>query len=114
MVSGYAVKSQTEYQKVYADQAHAWAEVYFAGLGWVEFDATGGGGGSIPEEPEEEEPTPPEIESIISAEGGKPPHVLVFEVYGATGSHYLRSRVGEEYNEESWKLSPDYQVVDYY
>ncbi|RLI23979.1 hypothetical protein DRO58_08010, partial [Candidatus Bathyarchaeota archaeon] len=40
LVAGYAINSTTHYQKVYADQAHAWAEVKFKGLGGVGFDAT--------------------------------------------------------------------------
>jgi len=43
MVSGYAIKGETEYQEVYASQSHAWAEVKFEDLGWIEFDSTGPG-----------------------------------------------------------------------
>ena len=43
MVSGFAVANSVDYQEVFADQAHAWAEVKFNDLGWVEFDATGSG-----------------------------------------------------------------------
>jgi len=41
LVSGYLITPQAEEQEVYADQAHAWAEVAFSELGWVTFDATG-------------------------------------------------------------------------
>jgi transglutaminase-like putative cysteine protease len=41
MVSGYAIQATSDVQTVYADQAHAWAEVKFKDLGWISFDATG-------------------------------------------------------------------------
>ena len=41
LVSGYLITPQAREQEVYADQAHAWAEVAFSDLGWVTFDATG-------------------------------------------------------------------------
>jgi len=41
LVSGYLITPQAEEQEVYADKAHAWAEVAFSELGWVTFDATG-------------------------------------------------------------------------
>lgn len=43
MVSGYSIGPDIDYQKVLQKQAHAWAEVKFDQLGWVEFDATGSG-----------------------------------------------------------------------
>jgi transglutaminase-like putative cysteine protease len=41
IAGGFAIKPQDAAQTVYADQAHAWAEVNFKELGWVTFDATG-------------------------------------------------------------------------
>jgi hypothetical protein len=41
LVSGYAINPTSDKQTVYADQAHAWAEVKFKELGWINFDATG-------------------------------------------------------------------------
>ena len=40
MAAGYYVRAGSGEQFVYGDQAHAWAEVGFEGLGWVVFDAT--------------------------------------------------------------------------
>ena len=44
VVSGWAIGPTAESQTVYTDQAHQWAEVAFAGLGWVEFEPTPPGG----------------------------------------------------------------------
>jgi transglutaminase-like putative cysteine protease len=43
MVSGYLINSQIDYQEVIEKQSHAWAEIEFDKIGWVEFDATGSG-----------------------------------------------------------------------
>ena len=43
VVGGWVVSATAEQQVVYADQAHQWAEVGFANLGWVTFEATAGG-----------------------------------------------------------------------
>lgn len=40
LAAGYFVRSGEGQQVIYADQAHAWGEVGFEGLGWVAFDAT--------------------------------------------------------------------------
>ena len=50
VVSGWAVSATAEQQVVYADQGHQWAEVAFANLGWVTFEATAGGAPSRVEE----------------------------------------------------------------
>ena len=42
LVTGFYIEPEREYQVVYADQAHAYAEALFNGLGWITFDATGG------------------------------------------------------------------------
>jgi transglutaminase-like putative cysteine protease len=44
VVSGWAISATDQQQTVYADQAHQWAEVAFANLGWVTFEATASGG----------------------------------------------------------------------
>ena len=46
-VEGYSVRTDGEPVIVTGENAHAWTEVYFSGLGWVAFDtANGAGGGS--------------------------------------------------------------------
>lgn len=40
LVTGYLITETPVEQAVYPNQAHAWAEVPFEGLGWVTFDAT--------------------------------------------------------------------------
>jgi transglutaminase-like putative cysteine protease len=53
LVTGFYVDRYDGYQIVYADQAHAYAEVLFNGFGWITFDATGvGGTGRVVEESE--------------------------------------------------------------
>ena len=44
-VEGYSVKGGEEFADVTGENAHAWTEVYFAGLGWVAFDPSNGGVG---------------------------------------------------------------------
>ncbi|MCW4009171.1 MAG: transglutaminase domain-containing protein [Candidatus Bathyarchaeota archaeon] len=48
MVSGFLINGGLDYQLVRANQGHAWAEVLFNEIGWIEFDATGSDG-STPE-----------------------------------------------------------------
>ncbi len=43
VVSGWAITPQEGPQVVYSDQAHQWAEVALAELGWVSFEPTPGG-----------------------------------------------------------------------
>ena len=62
LVTGYATGSfdpRIERFVVTANDAHSWVEIYFPGLGWVEFEPTGGR--SPFERPEETRPRP-EIE----------------------------------------------------
>ena len=42
LVAGFSVNPNTYFQTVKPDQAHAWAEADFKGIGWVTFDATPG------------------------------------------------------------------------
>jgi transglutaminase-like putative cysteine protease len=63
-VGGFAIDSSADYQKVIGMQAHAWAEVKFSGIGWVEFDATGPG--SIPPAPDSSVPVKNTITKISS------------------------------------------------
>ena len=44
VVSGWAIARVDGTQTVYTDQAHQWAEVALAGIGWVTFDPTPPGG----------------------------------------------------------------------
>lgn len=43
LVVGYLVNSEVEVQDVYADQAHAYTEVLFDGIGWIVFEPTPSG-----------------------------------------------------------------------
>jgi hypothetical protein len=51
-VEGYLARPGTEV--LTGENAHAWCEVYFRGVGWIPFDATGGtsGSGASPQPPE--------------------------------------------------------------
>ncbi len=40
VASGWAISPSSQRQEVLTDQAHQWAEVAFAGLGWVQFEPT--------------------------------------------------------------------------
>ena len=44
VVSGWAIKSTSSEQIVYADQAHQWAEIALDDIGWVTFEPTASGG----------------------------------------------------------------------
>ena len=70
VVVGWAVSPDAESQTVKADQAHQWAEVAFEGIGWVEFEPTGGGApdrvsGGLGEE-EQNEDTPEELPVTVT------------------------------------------------
>jgi len=54
LVTGFRIEPSAGMQAVYMRQAHAWAEVYFEGLGWVTFDATPA---VVPSRPPEENVT---------------------------------------------------------
>lgn len=43
VVSGWAMSATPDFQTVYTDQAHQWAEVGFSDLGWVTFEPTAAG-----------------------------------------------------------------------
>lgn len=81
-VEGYLVQPAEGVALVTSKDAHAWAEVYFAGFGWVAFDATpsGAGGRSNPDgqgndqdvtwyQPPEEQ-APEDVEEIEAPEDG--------------------------------------------
>jgi transglutaminase-like putative cysteine protease len=61
-VGGFSIDPSADYQKVIGMQAHAWAEVKFNNLGWVEFDATGSG--SLPNAPDSPVPVKNTITKI--------------------------------------------------
>ncbi|WP_048149615.1 transglutaminase domain-containing protein [Palaeococcus ferrophilus] len=88
LVTGFYIDATPYEQVVKLNQAHAWAEVYFEGLGWVVFDATG-----VPEERVRVRERAVE-ESIITAEqlrGMMPqPYRLIVE------PNPLHLKVGEE------------------
>lgn len=46
LVVGYLIDAKPGEQEVRQNRLHAWAEVYFRGIGWVTFDPTVGGGES--------------------------------------------------------------------
>jgi transglutaminase-like putative cysteine protease len=58
LASGFTegTKSGNSYQ-VTTDDAHAWAEVYFSGYGWIKFEATPGGGDGSARAPSYQTPT---------------------------------------------------------
>ena len=118
LVGGYAIDADSNWQVVNASQAHAYSEAPFKKIGWVTFDATGFGSGleGIPDEeggePDEDFDVEPkddvynetECQDCVisstqhSAEGGLPPKLDLFNIYGVTGTGYLRTGVGEYYN----------------
>lgn len=62
-IEGYAaVPDSDSVARVTQQQAHAWAEIYFSGFGWLPFDPTPGtndAGGMLPsDDPEGDSPTP--------------------------------------------------------
>lgn len=63
VVVGYAIfdrsNKNTGWYWVYADQGHAWVEVYFPSHGWVDFDTTPGSD-TEPVRPPKPDATPPE------------------------------------------------------
>jgi len=126
LVGGYLVNPNVESQTVTSKQRHAYAEVPFEKLGWITFDATALGNGTIPiGEPPEKAEKPEGVEEVegelepeedpekddavdtateTPAEGGLPPDVNLFTIYGAPGTSYLRNIVGEEYT-GSWNVT---------
>ena len=67
VVSGWAIEEAPGSQIIYTDQAHQWAEVPFAGLGWITFDPTPGGAPS--RVPGSESATMPVEDSGTGADG---------------------------------------------
>ncbi len=72
LVVGYNINSTAEYQQVTSGQAHAWAEVDFSNLGWVEFDATTASNGSTSESNSTSTPTPTPTPSPTSTPSPTP------------------------------------------
>ncbi|MBA7475977.1 hypothetical protein ES707_11352 [subsurface metagenome] len=124
-VVGYAIDPNSKWQVVHARQSHGYSEVPFEELGWITFDPTpaagcsecegagcskcGGGDGDAGDKPGTCSP----CDSIynqssctdcvnnctkLSAEGGLPPKMDLFQIHGVTGVPYLRTMVGESYD----------------
>ncbi|MCW3978306.1 MAG: transglutaminase-like domain-containing protein, partial [Candidatus Bathyarchaeota archaeon] len=112
LVVGYAIDPSAEWQVVNAVQAHSYSEVPFEGIGWITFDATASGGESEAAgegdgeglEPVDEVFNQTECEDCVcnctkmDPEGGVPPEVDLFQIYGVAGTAYLRTMVGEAYD----------------
>jgi transglutaminase-like putative cysteine protease len=65
--------------------AHYWVEVYFPGIGWVEFDPTGGGVG-VPQAIPTGSPLPATPKPSLRAPGASGPGVPTFATGGGGGS----------------------------
>ena len=73
VVSGWAIGQTGDTQTVFGNQAHQWAEVGFAGLGWVTFEPTASGGAPSRTPTPSPDPTSttgpaPEKQSAIASE----------------------------------------------
>lgn len=127
LVGGYLIDPVSESQTVGAKQRHAYAEVPFEDLGWITFDATGLGNGTtsvgeatgepdVVEEIEEEqegelepqedltEEDAVDTSTLMPSEGALGATIPLFSIYGAPGTAYLRTVVGEQYDGE-WNIT---------
>jgi len=126
LVAGYTIDPSAEEQMVNAKQAHMYSEALFEDIGWITFDATAPGGESeAAEEGGKEEVEP--VEEVFNQtkcedcvnnctkmdpEGGMPPEVDLFQIYGITGTAYLRTMVGEAYDGTWGMIEPSQETYD--
>jgi len=144
LAGGFLINSEKEVQIVYQNQRHVYAEIHFEELGWIIFDATPSANCSLCEglERGEEGERADKCEPVdnvfnqseckdcvnnctkMSPEGSEGPDIDLFEIFGITGTNYLRTMVGELYD-GFWSLNrPDprqyvgetisYEVSGYY
>ncbi len=70
VVSGWIISSESSAQTVYTDQAHQWAEIALNGIGWVDFEPTGGADGPLArvdrDEIFEPPPPPPPLDTVTT------------------------------------------------
>ena len=92
LVAGFLITPKIEEQTVYASQAHAWAEVGFKELGWIQFDPTSG------EDQGEYVPRPiPPIETVTNVDFISQTKVRKGEEFFVTG--YVTTKSGEPVHE---------------
>ena len=125
LVGGYLIDPTVPEQQVTPGQRHAYSEVHFENLGWITFDATASpackdceaakkSGAKIQNDTVKTTSTPIDPSkrknninnsTKILAQCGKCPNVDLFEIYGQTLTPYLRTNVGELYQNGVWDIT---------